>query len=193
MTTRREQKEKRRQEILEAALDLFITRGYAETKISDIAERVGMSVGLLFYYFESKAKLYEELIHIGISGPVSVMRLDASDPLVFFERAAGYIFSAIKMSNFVAKMFVLMEQAQLAPNLPESLAAELPDANPLEQTVEIIRRGQEMGQLRPGNPEALGILFWQAVSGVALYVAVRPDAPMPETEWIIDCIRRKPE
>lgn len=35
-------------------LDLFIRKGYAATKISDIAEHVGMSVGLLFYYFESK-------------------------------------------------------------------------------------------------------------------------------------------
>lgn len=54
MSTRDEQKEKRRKEILTAGLDLFIRKGYSATKIKDIAEHVGMSVGLLFHYFESK-------------------------------------------------------------------------------------------------------------------------------------------
>lgn len=43
MSSRAEQKEKRRQEILEAALDQFIRRGYAATKIKDITEAAGMS------------------------------------------------------------------------------------------------------------------------------------------------------
>ena len=56
---RQEQKEARRQEILYVALDLFVKKGYAATKITDIAEKASMSVGLLFHYFESKEKLYE--------------------------------------------------------------------------------------------------------------------------------------
>jgi len=46
-----------------------------------------------------------------------------------------------------------------------------------------------MGQLRSGNPEALSILFWQTLSGVALYAAFNPEAPMPEAEWIVACLR----
>ena len=49
METRKEQKEKRRQEILLAGLDLFVTKGYAATKITDIAKQAGMSTGLLFH------------------------------------------------------------------------------------------------------------------------------------------------
>lgn len=81
MGVREEQKEKRRKEILVAGLDIFMRKGYASTKISDIAEQVGMSVGLLFHYFESKAKLYEELITIGISGPMSVMAHTDMEPI----------------------------------------------------------------------------------------------------------------
>ena len=58
MKTRKEHKEKRRQEIICAALELFVSKGYAATKVTDIAERVNMSTGLLFHYFESKEKLY---------------------------------------------------------------------------------------------------------------------------------------
>ena len=68
MGIREEQREKRREEILAAGLDLFIRKGYVATKISDIAAQVGMSVGLLFHYFQSKENLYEELIKYGIQG-----------------------------------------------------------------------------------------------------------------------------
>lgn len=61
-------KERRRQEILYAALELFVTKGYAATKITDIAKSANMSRGLMFHYFESKEKLYEELIRMGLEG-----------------------------------------------------------------------------------------------------------------------------
>ncbi|MEG0323446.1 MAG: helix-turn-helix domain-containing protein, partial [Raoultibacter sp.] len=85
MGTRQEQKEKRQQEILFAALQLFIRRGYAATRINDIAQAVGMSTGLLFHYFESKEKLYEELIELGISGPEGVFDYSFDSPIAFFE------------------------------------------------------------------------------------------------------------
>lgn len=68
MDTRKEKKERRRQEILYAALELFVTKGYAATKITDIAKSANMSRGLMFHYFESKEKLYEELIRMGLEG-----------------------------------------------------------------------------------------------------------------------------
>ena len=54
MVSRQEQRERRREEILRAALRLFVRKGYAGTKVGDIAEAVGMSTGLMFHYFESK-------------------------------------------------------------------------------------------------------------------------------------------
>lgn len=68
METRKEQKERRRQEILFAALELFVSKGYVATKVTDIAQRANMSTGLMFHYFESKEKLYEELIRMGLEG-----------------------------------------------------------------------------------------------------------------------------
>ena len=58
--TRKEQKEERRKAILMTALDLFVNRGYYETKITDIAAAVPMSTGLMFHYFESKEELLLE-------------------------------------------------------------------------------------------------------------------------------------
>ncbi len=48
--------------VLKAALNLFSSRGYAETKMTGIAKAAGISVGALYLRFESKEKLCLELI-----------------------------------------------------------------------------------------------------------------------------------
>ncbi|MGZ8581880.1 MAG: helix-turn-helix domain-containing protein, partial [Actinomycetota bacterium] len=52
----------RHQEILEAAARVITDRGLAETRIQDIAERCGVSPGLILYYFESKDRLLVEAL-----------------------------------------------------------------------------------------------------------------------------------
>src|SRR4029078_10818559 len=52
----------RHQESLEAAPRVITDRGLAETRISDIAERCGVSPGLILYYFESKDRLLVEAL-----------------------------------------------------------------------------------------------------------------------------------
>ncbi len=69
--TRKEQKEERKQAILMTALKLFVEHGYYDTKITDIAEAVPMSTGLLFHYFESKEELYTELVRMGAQATAS--------------------------------------------------------------------------------------------------------------------------
>lgn len=197
MGIRDEQREKRRFEILQAALDLFISKGYAATKVSDIASKVGMSVGLMFHYFESKEKLYEELIKIGISGPMGVMAQGGAEPLEFFERSAAWIFEAIKKSPFTAKMFVLMgqaaHQATVQDAAPQSVQEALAGFNVYPQTVSVIEQGQRDGTIREGEPLALAIAFWCAIQGIAEQLAVIPEFPCPRGEWIVDILRRKPE
>jgi AcrR family transcriptional regulator len=60
--TRQRQSKERRQEILEAAATVITDRGLAETRISDIAERCGVSPGLILYYFSSKDRLLVEAL-----------------------------------------------------------------------------------------------------------------------------------
>ena len=60
--TRQKGSKDRHQEILEAAARVITDRGLAETRISDIAERCGVSPGLILYYFESKDRLLVEAL-----------------------------------------------------------------------------------------------------------------------------------
>ncbi len=45
--------------MIEAALDLFVERGYAATKVDEVAARAGVSKGTLFLYFPSKEDLFK--------------------------------------------------------------------------------------------------------------------------------------
>jgi AcrR family transcriptional regulator len=54
--------EERRGAILEAALSVFSDLGYAQATLNDVAERVGVTKGCLYHYFESKERLLLELI-----------------------------------------------------------------------------------------------------------------------------------
>lgn len=193
MTLRSEQKAKRRNEIMNAGLDLFIHRGFAATKISDIAEKSGMSAGLLFHYFKSKEHLYEELIRFGMTGPASALSGEITDAFSFFENTAAQIIEGASREPTVAKMFVLMNQAAFNDAAPASVKEMLKDEDAVRQSVLLISKGQQDGTIRVGNPVALSMTFWAAMKGVCEEMALHPETPVPEIDWIVDIIRRKNE
>jgi AcrR family transcriptional regulator len=55
-------KEARPQELLEAALDLFVERGYAATRLDDVARQAGVSKGTLYLYFTNKEELFKAVV-----------------------------------------------------------------------------------------------------------------------------------
>lgn len=191
--TRDEQKEKRYQEILCAGLELFIKKGYAATKVADIAKQAGMSAGLMFHYFESKEQLYIELVKLGLSGPKAVMAGAGGEPLAFFETAAKEVIAYISEDPFVAKMFVLITQAMYSEGIPASAKVMMEGFGAVADSAEIIRAGQAAGTIRQGDPLALSMAFWGAINGVAEQIAKSPEMPAPEPQWIVDIIRKKEE
>lgn len=54
--------ESRPQELLEAALAEFVARGYAATRLEEVARRAGVSKGTLYLYFENKAELFKAVV-----------------------------------------------------------------------------------------------------------------------------------
>src|SRR5450756_484223 len=56
----------RRQAIIEAAMDEFIARGYAATRLDDVARRAGVAKGTIYLHFEDKEALFQELIRTAL-------------------------------------------------------------------------------------------------------------------------------
>jgi AcrR family transcriptional regulator len=58
----RRRKEARPEEILSAALESFAERGFAATRIEDVAARAGISKGTLYLYFDGKEELFKAVV-----------------------------------------------------------------------------------------------------------------------------------
>ncbi|MDM0043883.1 TetR/AcrR family transcriptional regulator [Variovorax dokdonensis] len=65
---RERRKEARPGELLDAALDLFVEKGFAATKSEEVAARAGVSKGTLFLYFPSKEELFKAVISENLAG-----------------------------------------------------------------------------------------------------------------------------
>ena len=189
--TRKEQKEMRQKQIMFKALELFVTKGYTETKISDIAEALGISAGLLFHYYESKEKLYEELVKLGIENARLTEKIAFESPLEYFVKSAEGIFAAADSKPWVCQMFVLMSQAR-RQGVPEDIN-KLAISAGLEQvqySIEIIKKGQEQGVIKNGDPLALSYAFWCSVQGIMEQHLITPEYPLPNAEWITDILKK---
>ena len=190
MTNRDVQKAKRREKILLAGLDLFVKNGYAATKTCDIAKEVPMSEGLLFHYFVSKEKLYEELIRIGMENSQVWMESATTNSMAFFNAITQQILEMVQQNPQRAKYFILMAQALRSSTTPEGVLRILaPQSARYTKTVALIRDGQQAGDIRSGNPEALAYTFWCSIQGIVEQLAIYPQTPLPEAEWIVSILK----
>lgn len=191
METRKEQKERRRQEILYAALELFVRKGYAATKITDIAEQVDMSTGLLFHYFESKEKLYEELVRMGLEGTAYPAGQNCDHAIDFFTEFTAQLFDYMRKQPVMAKMFVLMAEAQRSEATPEHIRQIAMQVKTIDQFVPIVEWGQREGTIRDGDPKVISNAFWCSIQGVAEGYAMNEENDLPEAEWMVDIVRKR--
>jgi AcrR family transcriptional regulator len=65
-SNRAERAAERRAAIVEAALEEFIARGFAATRLDDVARRAGVAKGTIYLHFKDKETLFEELIRTAI-------------------------------------------------------------------------------------------------------------------------------
>jgi AcrR family transcriptional regulator len=74
-------KDARPQELLAAALDLFVERGFASTRLEDVAKRAGVSKGTLYLYFTNKEELFKAVVRDSIVPVIGA----AEDSIAGFE------------------------------------------------------------------------------------------------------------
>lgn len=193
MSLRDEQKEQRRQLIIDKAIELFAKKGYADTKIGDIAKAADMSVGLMFHYFESKEKLFEELVRYGAQATNTPREMNFENPLDYFEGFLKVLFRYAKEQPRVMYLFVIMSQIRRGEGIPQHIRGIAGSVDQIAQSAEVIEAGQRYGYFRSGDPYLLSFTFWSSVQGVMELLASEPElvesGRFPETEWIIDIIR----
>lgn len=182
--TRKEQKELRRIQIIRAALDLFVERGYYGTKTSQISRRAGISEGLLFHYFPTKEILLEELINIGLEGMRTPMQINAKNGLDFFYQFTVMLFLQAEKNSFIAQMFVFMEHVVRDEDIPERLRKLATSVDTIAYCRSWVEAGQQDGSIRKGDVMSLSNMYWCSIHGIMEQYAWRPEIPLPEASWV---------
>ncbi|MCR5629795.1 TetR/AcrR family transcriptional regulator [Eubacterium sp.] len=186
--TRQEQKEAKKKAILVTALELFVTRGYYETKITDIAKAVPMSVGLMFHYFESKEQLLLELVKVGYMATNSTDKLADVPPEQYFDTFLNGLFAYAKNEPWVFNMFILMNQAR-REGMPEEARTIALSIDQIEKSAKVIRKGQKTGVFRKGDAKLLATCFWASVQGIMEEMANDDNMKTPKPEWIVSILK----
>jgi AcrR family transcriptional regulator len=90
-TVNHEMRERSRERILAAALDVFAAKGYEAASISDVTAAAGVSRGLVSYYFATKERLAAELLDRWLDGIAAILTIQGTPD----ERLAGIIDGAL--------------------------------------------------------------------------------------------------
>ena len=178
-------REARKEQILIEALRQFAAKGLAATRIQDIAENVGMAQGLLYHYYPSKEAIYIDLVKDALDKTIEASKgLQAMDAPVKekLSFALRELLHTIEQSERFAQTCCLIAQmADIVTSGEEKALIEEKRNAPYRIVADIIRQGQNEGSVVAGDPNALALLFWSSVNGLAIYrIAHAYAGPMPD-------------
>jgi len=183
--TRQKQSKDRHQEILDAAARVITDRGLAETRIQDIAERCGVSPGLILYYFESKDRLLVE----ALTYANDKYYLAQSRELRRITSARGQLERLVELSvpglldeyerlEEWALWLEIWVRALRDPSLARE--REALDRRWRQSISDIVRRGRETGEFPDGNDsDELGMEIGALIDGLAVQVLLNDTVLTP--------------
>jgi AcrR family transcriptional regulator len=150
----RRRKDARPDEILTAALEVFADRGFAATKLEDVARRAGVTKGTIYLYFESKEALFKALIR------ETIVPIIAQGE----ELAKSFTGSARELFEQLVRKYWRLVGETAVVNIPKLMMAEASNFPELarfyyEEVVTrghrlmsgVIQRGIKAGEFRPVN------------------------------------------
>jgi AcrR family transcriptional regulator len=168
--------DQRRVQMLQAALEVISERGYAETRIADVAERAGVSPALVIYYFKTKDQLLTEAIRY----------YDDTWYEVSQSRMATLATAAARLEEFVS-MACLPEAdpqpdsswqlwldfwAQAARNDAVAGVRRKSDERWRDAIAELVREGQDAGEFREIDVDNFAIYLSALLDGLTVQMAL---------------------
>lgn len=176
MATERGKKWERRSdarpsELITAALRLFAERGFAATRLEDVAAAAGVSKATVYLYFENKERLFEAVVRAAVTPS-----LEQADALVdAFEgttpnllRTLVKVFEAALDGPFPSIAKLVIAESGNFPDLAR-LWANVALRRGFALMQRVIRRGVERGEFRPVDPEVMAPLIMAPVVVLGLW------------------------
>ncbi|MFZ5879073.1 MAG: TetR/AcrR family transcriptional regulator [Chloroflexota bacterium] len=173
--------EERKDQILQAAMQVAARKGYNSTRMNDVAREAGLSVGILYWYFKGKVEITLALMDILLASDVAALQAALAAPGTCRARLwALFIRSVDEINPQVQSLWLEMNlHAAREPKIRRKLLDYQIQYRAL--TAQIIAQGIERGELRADLDAqvaayALQILF----DGFMMNLSARRDAAFPE-------------
>jgi len=164
-----------RNKIHSAALHVFAEKGMAAASMQDIAERAGISTGLIYRYYTSKKDMYCNIIDgvLGdLRGITEAFKSDAP-PKLLMEQIFGALCSSLENNMGFSNMLVLMTHSFLSADDDRWMKSLLDEDLSMISAIEkLIERGQETGDFKEGSPREMASLVFSAMQGLGIMKAV---------------------
>jgi AcrR family transcriptional regulator len=170
--------DQRREQMLRAALEVIVERGYPDTRIADVAQRAGTSPALVIYYFKTKDQLLTEAIRLS----EDTWYATGTSRVAAIDTAAG------RLEELIAMSCLPEEDDADAPNTSWLLwldlwtqAARHPEVASVRQKFDerwrdtiatLVLEGQEAGEFGPVNPADFAATLSALLDGFAIQIAL---------------------
>jgi AcrR family transcriptional regulator len=166
----------RREQMLRAAVEVIIERGYADSRIADVAERVGASPALVIYYFKTK----DQLLTAAIQFAEDLWYEAGTRRMAEIPTAAGRLEEIIALSclsevdNESPNSWVLwLDLWAQALRHPGVAATRQKYDERWRQTIySVVTEGQAAGEFGPVDPADFAVLLSALLDGLALQVVL---------------------
>jgi AcrR family transcriptional regulator len=166
-------KEARRQAILDAAMEVFIGKGYQVATIDDIASRCQLSVGALYRYFRNKGDIMVTLVETRLGrAPELFARMTELivDPWERLERCVELFTSALLVRHPGTGRLLLVTLAEAVQDGEVRRGLQSRFGGLVSYLERIIKDGTDQGVFRPDvDAVALATILLCMADGVAVY------------------------
>jgi AcrR family transcriptional regulator len=150
----RRRKDARPEEILTAALDVFTERGFAATKLEDVARKAGVTKGTIYLYYESKEALFKAIVR-GTIVPVIAKGEELAQSFTgsareLFERLVREYWRLVGETALAGIPKLMMAEAGNFPELARFYYQEVVTRGH-KLMAGVLERGIKAGEFRPVN------------------------------------------
>lgn len=99
-----------RQKILDSALEIFFEKNYSEVKITEIAEKIGLTKGAVYWHFKNKDEILQSLINetfikIGDETAKKLQKIDSLEKVRDYSKG---VLNGIKIDDKNIKLYQIM-------------------------------------------------------------------------------------
>jgi AcrR family transcriptional regulator len=164
--------EVRREEILRATVEEVTERGFASTRVADVAARLGISTGLVFYHFDSKEGLLSQAF--AYAAERDLERLDAAaDGRGSATRRLARILTLYGPDETGAAWPLWIDAWATSLRSPEMAeVSRRLDLRWKDTVAEIVRQGVEAGEMTCADPAAAAWRLTAMLDGLAVQATV---------------------